>query len=134
MSVEQSDLQKDIEELSRYFSIWLDDWDEFVIVRGVRLPPGFNRDAIDILIELPADYPQTPPGLGDNLVYASAGLRYQNRIPAHYYESHTPSYSTDDFGPWAWVCYQAIHWDPMYDTLIGFVEMLRADFTNPQVR
>jgi hypothetical protein len=134
MSAIQVDpLEHDVGLLSQCFSISLDESYQFVIVQGVMLPPGYNRDTINVLIELPADYPLSPPGLGDCLVYVSAGLLFHGRKLAMYWEQNVPEYPTHGFGPWAWLCYEMISWDPESDDLITFVEMLRADLTNPTI-
>ena len=127
-------LQAQLQELSRHYPLWVDDWYRFVILRGMRLPPGFNYDTTDVLIEIPTDYPSVPPGLGDSRVYVNSGLRFYNQPLAEYRENTYPDYPTFGFGPWAWVCYRTISWDPMRDDLIGFVEMLRADLTNPPTK
>ncbi len=117
--------------LSRYFHLALDDWYRFVVVRGVTLPPGFNRATTDVLIEFLPDYPVTPPGAGDSRVFVNAGLRFRGRQLVDYHEPAGTKYPTPGFGPWAWLCYMDIHWNPFRDDLIRFIEMLRADLTNP---
>ncbi|OHB65849.1 MAG: hypothetical protein A2V70_16655 [Planctomycetes bacterium RBG_13_63_9] len=124
-------MQDPLVELSRYFCLWVDDWDRFVIVREVTLPPGFNRRSTDVLIELPEDYPMSPPGVAGSRIYVNAGLTFHRRIPAEYRECSSPTYGTPGFGPWAWICYEHIHWNPVRDNLVRFVEMLRADLTQP---
>lgn len=54
-----------------YPSVRHDDPIEWVIVEDTALPDGYNRSETEILIDLPAGYPQTPP---DNF-YVPAGLR-----------------------------------------------------------
>ena len=120
--------------LSQHFRLALDDWYRFVIVQSVKLPPGFNRNTTDALIELEFDYPQTPPGMGNSRVFVDAGLRFRGWMLAEYREHFQPTYRTPGFGPWAWICYQRIHWNPLRDDLVTFVEMLRADLTNPPTK
>jgi hypothetical protein len=119
-------------DLSKYYRLSIDDYYRFVIIHDFNLPPGFNWRTTNVLVELPLDYPQTPPGVGDSRVFVRTGLRFYGHMLADYYESRVrPTYATPGFGPWAWVCYQHVRWNPLRDNLIRFLEMLRADLTNP---
>ena len=124
-------LQRDLARLSEHFDLWIDDDYRFVIVRGVRLPPGYNYDETDLLLEIPADYPITPPGIGEDRVYVSPDLRCFGRTLTDLHPWQTPKYQVPGFGPWAWLCYQAIGWSFLTDDLVKFVEMVRADLTSP---
>ena len=64
-------LREDLESLSIYFDLWVDDAYHFVIVQSVRLPFGYSYEKIDLLLELPADYPLSPPGVGDARVFCA---------------------------------------------------------------
>ncbi len=125
-------LDAHLEELDGLFNLWLDESCRFVIIRGVKLPPGFNRRYVDVLLELAPDYPMSPPGLGNSRVFLSAGLRYRRRRLSEYREQVHPSLPTPGFGPWAWLCYENIQWSPRNDNLVTFIEMLRGDLTNPE--
>lgn len=118
-------------ELSGAFTLWIEEEDEFLVVDGMKLPPGYNQSETQLLIEIPDDYPLSPPGVGANQVYLSPGLRFNRRRLKDLHTSTMPSFSTPGFGPWAWFCYEHIAWDPSRDDLIRFVEMVRADLTNP---
>lgn len=83
-------LQRDLANLSRAFELWVGDEYEFVIVRGVRLPEGFNRTNIDLLIDLPTDYPVSPPGVGSYRVYINPELRYRGRALEDLHAYRTP--------------------------------------------
>jgi hypothetical protein len=87
-----------------------------------------------LLIELPHDYPLSPPGLGDYRVFASPYLLFWSRMLQDLHPETTPCYATPGFGPWAWWCYQYIRWSPRRDDLVRFVEMVRADLTNPPTK
>ena len=125
-----SRLDQDIERLSHFFPLWLDDWCRFVVVERVRLPPGYNLRDTSLLIELPSDYPASPPGIGNNRVFVSPNLTFYGRKLRDVHPEHRPRL-TDPFGGWAWFCYQSIRWHPLVDDLITFVEMVRTDLTNP---
>jgi ubiquitin-protein ligase len=104
---------------------------EFVVVAGFKLPPGYNVPLTSILLEIPSDYPLSPPGIGNNKAYISPHLRYNGRQLRDVHSNLSPSYPTLGFGPWAWLCYTEIRWNPVGDDLIRFLEMMRADLTNP---
>jgi len=124
-------LHQDLERLSYLFPLCIDDDYRFVIVRAVRLPPGYNCNETSLLIELPPDYPCSPPGIAGYRVFASPNLRFRGRPLADLHPHNYPGYATPGFGPWAWLCYQAIAWDLFTDNLVKFVEMVRADLTDP---
>ena len=124
-------LDDHLKRLSRAYPLWLDDDYRFVIVEEIKLPPGYNCRATQLLIQLPPDYPVSPPGVGDNRVYVASGLRFRGRTLRDVHDSIPPSFETPGSGPWAWFCYEWIHWDPLRDSLIRFVEMIKANLTNP---
>jgi hypothetical protein len=97
----------------------------WIIVRDFRLPPGFNYFCTDVLVEIPQDYPCSPPGVAAH-VYLSPKLRFKGQELQDLHEGTTPGW-----GDWAWFCYSKIDWDPNRDDLIKFMEMVRADLTNP---
>ena len=118
-------LRKDLRELSYVYPVALDDDCESILVSHFNLPPGYNARYISILLKLPRDYPESPPGVGDAKVYVPKGLKFNGRIPEDYHEGSGP---TED---WAWWCYERIDWNPCKDKLITFFELLRAHMTNP---
>ena len=124
--------ERHLRALSAAFPLWVGDDDEFVIVSGMKLPPGYNESSTNLLIDLPSDYPFSPPGVGDNRVYLPPTLRLRRRKLKDLHEDRTPGFSTPGFGPWAWFCYERVDWSPQRDDLITFVEMVRADLTNPE--
>ena len=98
----------------------------WVVAHNFKLPPGYNALYTDVLFQIPSGYPCSPPGVGQSLVYLPQGLRYQGRVLRDLHEEVTPSW-----GKWAWFCYQWIRWNPRRDDLIGLLEMVRADLTDP---
>ena len=66
-------LQDDLMDLSYVYLVALDEDFESIIVKDFNLPPGYNYDSIPILLELPRDYPESPPGIC--LLYTSPSPR-----------------------------------------------------------
>ncbi len=125
--------QRDVRSLSRAgFKLWLDEEYDFVIVDGVRLPPGYNMSSIPLLIELPATYPLAPPGIAGSLLFVPRKLRFGRRQLEDIHERVTPTFETPGWNAWAWMCYENLEWDPFRDNLITFVEMVRTDLTDPK--
>jgi hypothetical protein len=127
-------LLDDLRDLSRVgFPLWVDDHYRFVIVEGVQLPCGYNQQTIPVLIELPKRYPMTPPGVGGNRVYVPRKLRYRHSKIEDVHLGVGPWFKTPGWRSWAWLCYERIDWNPWRDNLITFIEMLRANLTNPKL-
>lgn len=118
-------LNHDVRLLSLAYPTAIDDDCKSITVNRFNLPPGYNYATIPVLLEIPSDYPEKPPGIGDARVYVPSDLRYHGRTPEDFHPSSGP---TPD---WAWWCYERIHWDPSKDDLITFFELLRAHMTNP---
>ena len=127
-------LEQDLRELSRVFHLLVDDELQFVIVRGLKLPPGYNLRNTELLLVLPSDYPSSPPGVGGSPVYLSPALRLNGRTLDDLHDHRTPEFDTPSYGPWAWFCYEQVDWSPVRDNLIKFVEVVRADLTQPKTR
>lgn len=114
----------DLRTLSYGFTVAVNDDYSSLIVKNFNLPPGYNRGQIPVLLNLPTDYPESPPGVGNAKVYVPDDLRYNGRKPKDFH---------DGVGPdgWAWWCYEWIAWNPNRDNLVTFFELLRAHMTNP---
>lgn len=111
-----------------YYVNTSDDW-RYVQVEGFLLPPGYNYQYTEVLITVPRDYPLSPPGVGNSPVYLRPDLRFQGRVLKDLHAGRTPGW-----GPWAWCCYEHISWNASHDDLVTFLEMLRANLTNPNTR
>ncbi len=118
-------LNKDIRDLSYVYILSVDDGYKSLIVQNFNLPPGYNKDFAKVLLELPDNYPENPPGIGSSKVYVPSKLKFQGRKPKDFHKGCGP---TKGF---AWWCYEKIDWNPSKDTLITFFELLRAHMTNP---
>jgi len=119
-------LEDDVRALSYAYQVALDDDYRHLFVKNFNTPPGYNFISIPILLEIPEDYPESPPGVGHSHVYVPRDLRYRGRKPKDFHEWLGPSKD------WAWWCYQSIQWDPCKDDLITFFELLRGHMSNPQ--
>jgi hypothetical protein len=119
-------LEQDIKKLSYIYPVAADSNLSSIIVKDFNLPPGYNWDSVSVLLELPEDYPESPPGVGDSRVYLPKGLRFRGRRPKDYHENKGSGKK------WAWWCYEWIKWDPCRDDLIAFFELLRAHMTDPR--
>ena len=116
-------LEEDVKNLSYVYTVALDG--DHLVVRDFNLPPGYNWDSIPVLLKLPGDYPESPPGVGSSKVFVPTGLLFGGRIPNDYHENSGPDEK------WAWWCYEWIKWNTCRDDLITFFELLRAHMTNP---
>lgn len=117
-------LKTDLRTLSYVYPIAIGDDCETIIIKNFLLPPGYNGNRISVLLEIPQNYPESAPGVGDAKVYVPETLRYRGRKPADFHDSSR-------YDGWAWWCYEWIKWNPQKDNFITFFEMLRAHMTNP---
>lgn len=115
--------------LSLAYPLSISEDQRYLIVHNFKLPPGYERHYMDILLEIPEDYPLSPPGLGSSRIYVPSPLRYDGRPLSDVYEGVAPGW-----GDWAWFCYQWIQWDPNQDDLVNLLEMVRADLSQPTTK
>jgi len=101
---------------------------KYVIVHNFKLPPGFNRSHIDILVEIPEDYPCSPPGVNTNIC-VPLDLLFKGKELKSVYKR-----AVAELGELGWFCYQSIDWDPNRGNLIKLMEMVRSDLTNPPTK
>jgi hypothetical protein len=86
-------------------------------VRGVRLPPGWNKEVASILIIVPANFPNSRP---DGL-YADADLNLSS--------GQVSAGRAEVAGrPWLRFCWQVQTWDPARDTLWKYVKAMLLRF------
>jgi len=119
-------LEDDVRALSYAYQVALDDDYRHLFVKNFNTPPGYNFSTIPVLLQIPYDYPESPPGVGESRVYVPSGLQYRGHKLKDFHEWSGPS---ED---WAWWCYESIKRDPCKDNLIIFFELLRAAMTNPR--
>jgi hypothetical protein len=123
-------LEDDVRDLSYAYEVALDDDCQHLFVRNFNTPPGYNLSIIPVLLELPSDYPESPPGVGGSHLFLPKGLRYRHHRLQDFHEEVGPLGNSE--GQWGWWCYERIDWDPCQDNLITFFELLRTDMTNPR--
>jgi len=121
-------LDEHLRVMSLGYPLSISDDRKWLVVHGFRLPPGYNRTHTDVLIEIPEDYPLTPPGVATVLCVAP-DLLYQGHVLQSYDVRDVPG-----LGRWGYLCYRGIRWRPCSDNLVTLTEMLRVDLTNPSAR
>lgn len=98
----------------RYGEVEHGDNVDWILFKGFRLPPGWNRENTELLMIIPPGYPVTPP---DNF-YVRNGLRIiadgAERVPSNYSENQTVL-----GGSWAQFSFHAQVWNPAPDSLEG---------------
>lgn len=119
-------LLKDLSALTLGYSISIQDNYRLFCIHDFLLPPDYNRYTCEILVEIPHDYPLTPPGVVPNRIYLPNELRFQGRRLQDYYDFHVPG-----LGKWSWLCFQQIDWDSKRDNWISLMEIVRTRLTNP---
>ena len=77
---------QEIKLLQKQYGVVENDSDgKWVIIKNYQLPLGWNRNETDILINIPAGYPTTPP---DNF-FVPVGMKLENGSSINAYtESH----------------------------------------------
>ena len=121
-------LARHIKQLSYACTIDLADDLSYVVIKGVLLPPGYNYARIPVLVEIPSDYPLSPPGIGDSRIYMPSDIQFRGKKLRDF----NPTINFRKDKRWGWFCYQEINWDPSVDNLIKLLEMIRADLHNPE--
>lgn len=121
-------LENHFRHLSHVYPITLSRDQQWATFRGFRLPRGFNRGYISILLKCPPDYPRTPPGINRDL-FVPGGLQYQGRPLVHLHPNVSPGW-----GDWGWYCFHRIAWDMHRDNLLTFLDMFRTELTRPATR
>ena len=118
-------LERHLIALSNVYVVDISSDCQTIIIRDWNPPPGYQRARINLRLELPDDYPVSPPGAHGSALYVPVGLRYRGKKPKDLHEELGPA-------GWAWWCYENVNgWDPCRDDLITFFEMLRAHMTDP---
>jgi hypothetical protein len=107
---------------------WNMNW---VCVHGVALPgtttgkwtdhEGQAIIATSLLIDIPYDFPLSPPGIGCS--HPTRAIH----LPRIYYNGTKMKDLYDCVHePWAWLCFQSMRWDPEQDNLLSLVALVEA--------
>ena len=115
-----------LEVLSVAYVVSISDDHRWLLIQNFRLPPGFSRNETGVLLEVPTDYPFSPPAVGSSMLYLPPNLRFKGRRLRDFHAEVNPGW-----GNWGWFCYEDIRWDPHRDDLVRFLEMVRQDLTDP---
>lgn len=122
-------LLKHLQELSYFHVVEIDDDLASIRVTDFRLPEGFNRRSCCVFIEIPSDYPISPPGCPSR-IYLPDGIRWRGRDLRDLHPGTQPKNRSG----WAWLCFERIEWNPLQDNLITTVELVRTTLTDPPTK
>lgn len=127
-SMDDSRLVKELERLSSFFDLEVDQALNWIMIRCYGLPEGYNKNTTDILFNI-SGFPFIPPASIFG-VYMETGLTYNDKRLPNYYEALTRQM----FGrSWAWFCTGHMTWDSRKDNLLTFLitlDMMLADPLN----
>lgn len=110
----------------------------YVLIEDLYLGSDYNPSHTHVLIKLPDEYPQIPPGLNTRYgIYITGGLR-RNGQPLqcgkdqyHWNCSHNREQMREK--GWAWWCFARFqNWDPHRDDISRIVIMLTETLQNPE--
>jgi len=128
-------LRRNLEELlSRGYQVetpWTMNW---VCVHGVALPGTTTGKWTDhegrmiveasVLIDIPYDFPLSPPGIGHS--HPARAIH----LPRIYYNGGKMKDLYDCVHePWAWLCFQSMRWDPERDNLLSLLALVEASIS-----
>lgn len=129
------------EVLESRYSLKTDDYRSYIHIVNFDLPIGYFSQQSSLLIKIPFDYPETPPGLNPkNGIYLIKGLNYQgNKLNCtnDYHDgcSHVDSETLRQMSElgWAWWCFAEMkEWNPRTDGLIQIFFILMETLQNPK--
>ncbi len=109
-----------------------------MLIKDFYLGPEYEPPTSDILIKIPREYPQVPPGQSTRYgIYLTGGLRRLGRELTcerdeyHWKCSHNPPEMYKK--GWAWWCFAKIdNWDPRKDNLLTVLMILSETLQNPE--
>ena len=143
--VNMARLRNDLINLDEFFGrryqIHADSAGKHVTVYGLDLPYAYSPNTSNVLIMLPSDYPETPPGIRPSQgVYLTTGLsRHGTRLHCSndYHEncSCMDSSTLSDMyrKGWAWWCFAKMSdWNPRRDGLVQIFMVLVETLQNPR--
>jgi ubiquitin-protein ligase len=128
VAVNEAILDEHLKALSNRYVLSVSDDAKWIVVHDFELPAGYSRTSTNVLVEVPRDYPLTPPGVACRICIAP-DLRFRGETLRDLYARDVPPW-----GRWGWLCYRDIRWDPHQDSLLTLIEMLRTDLARPRIR
>jgi len=104
---------QEVKLLQKQYGVVENDSDgKWVLIKNYQLPKGWNKDQTDILINIPAGYPATPP----NNFFVPVGLRLTNGANINAYTEPHLHWNKD----WGQFSYHSDgDWIPSKDMLDG---------------
>jgi len=125
-------LERDLRNCRGRSRLQVDDDYAFVVVSGLKLPPGYNCSSTDATPRTACGLSNEPTGVGGSHVYLPPALRFHGRRLDDLHEDCQPTFCPPRARRWA--CSVTNTWigRPHRDDLIKFVEMVRADLTKPK--
>lgn len=110
----------------------------FVLLENYPLGKKYNPSSSHVLIRIPPEYPQIPPGLSRIYgIYLIGGLKrngepLQCRKDQYHWDCSHNLVSMREKG-WAWWCFARLeNWDPYKDNLFKITVLLAETLQNPQ--
>jgi ubiquitin-protein ligase len=105
---------------------------EWVVIHGVELPdPGAWTDQYgnalyhtSILIDIPYDFPMSPPGVGTshpNRAIHLPLILHNGNVMSDFHECQ--------HDPWRWFCFEWMEWNPWHDDLLTVVALVEASIS-----
>lgn len=125
-SMDDARLLSELESLSPFFDLEVDDKLSWVLIHDYGLPDGYNRKQTDILFNI-SGFPFIPPASIFG-VYMELGLTYRDKRLPNYYEALTRHMFDRD---WAWFCTGQMSWNPRQDELMTFLITLDLMLNDP---
>lgn len=110
----------------------------FILIEGYPLGKRYEPSHSHILIKIPPEYPEIPPGLNPTFgIYLVGGLKFNGapleceRDQYHWDCSHNPNEMRKK--GWAWWCFANLEsWDLHKDNLFKILVILVETLQNPQ--
>ncbi len=111
-----------------------------VFITDFLLPPEYSPRTTNIIINLPDNYPLTPPGISSSVgIYFRANLKRNgreltcSRDAFHGTCGHCPERMK--VKGWAWWCFARFEgWDPTKDDLVKIILILKDTIENPELQ
>jgi len=128
-------LRRNLDELlTRGYQVetpWNMSW---VCAHGIALPGTTTGKWTDhggrviaktsVLIDIPYDFPLSPPGIGHS--HPTRAIH----LPRIYYNGRKMKDLYDCVHePWAWLCFQSMRWDPEQDNLLSLLALIEASIS-----